>query len=572
MAKAGILRRRRLDWPLLGKELIEQAARKQMYVMRVIYAFVLFGAFIFYYARHVGAESLLTLGHGREVFEFVVTTQLITIFLFLPPMMAGTIAREKERDTLGLLFLTDLTPVELVLQKYVGRLIPMLTLLFLSLPLLAMSYALGGVSMEMLLISAESLFFTCLAVGALALECSSHEATTFQALIRCWGICLAFAACCLQGPLRSGFYSFNFTGRPTPFSFYLLLPMSLSASIYLVPTALFLWRAVENLEPRAFVRGRNPFAQQFKQLDQYWRDLRKLVRAILRKRDQEAYSMAKQVVRNRAGWGGDNWSLSGFLFAKMQVPTILAIAVIIGFVVFIVLFFSVMMDPKASMPFSFFVAALWILALLTIPIQSANAIASERINERLNAMLTTPLTGTELLNEWLGPVQRWIQFITRPLFVLFFVEALVKFKNRNPQEVGAGTVVVYFCLSLLTAYVYPKLVQWCCLWIGMKIRQQVRAMMTALLSVVAWCFIPVALSNYIVQAGLMSPYSTRLLSFISPMTVIHDVERIGRFESDTAWGPVGIYLAVAHLALAALLLFLIRRRCLTHADRYLGRI
>jgi len=416
------------------------------------------------------------------------------------------------------------------------------------------------------------LFFTCLAVGALALECSAHEATTFQALIRCWGICLAFAACCLQGPLRSGFYSFNFTGRPAPFSFYLLLPMSLSASIYLVPTALFLWRAVENLEPRAFVRGRNPFAQQFKQMDQYWRDLRKLVRAILRKRDQEAYSMAQQVVRNRAGWGGDNWSLSGFLLAKMQVPNLLAFAVVAGFVVFIVLFFSVMLDPKASMPFSFFVAALWILALLTIPIQSANAIASERINERLSAMLTTPLTGRELLNEWLAPVRRWIQFVTRPLIVLFFVEALVKFKNRNLEEVGVGSVVVYLCLSLVTALVYPHLVQWCCLWIGMRIRHQVRAMMTALLAVVAWCFVPVSLSNYLVQAGLMGLYSTGLLSFISPITVIHGVERIGRANSETGPGIEAVYLAAAHLALAGLLLFLIRRHCLTHADRYLGRI
>ena len=42
-------------------------------------------------------------------------------------MMASAISQEKERDTLGLLFLTDLTPWELTLQKYIGRLIPMLT-------------------------------------------------------------------------------------------------------------------------------------------------------------------------------------------------------------------------------------------------------------------------------------------------------------------------------------------------------------------------------------------------------------------------------------------------------------
>ena len=107
--------------------------------------------------------------------------------------MAGALAQEKERETLGLLFLTDLTPWELILQKYIGRLIPMLTLLFLSLPLLAVTYSLGGVSANMLYSSAMTLFLTCLWVGALALECSAHEASTFQALVRCWWFCLYFA-------------------------------------------------------------------------------------------------------------------------------------------------------------------------------------------------------------------------------------------------------------------------------------------------------------------------------------------------------------------------------------------
>ena len=57
-----ILRRFRLDWPLLGKELLEQAARKQMYVVRVVYALVLFGAFCVYYARHVAGGPVLAMG------------------------------------------------------------------------------------------------------------------------------------------------------------------------------------------------------------------------------------------------------------------------------------------------------------------------------------------------------------------------------------------------------------------------------------------------------------------------------------------------------------------------------
>src|SRR5262245_47998747 len=146
MAASRTRSRWQLDWPLLGKELLEQAARKQMYIVRVLYALLLFGAFCVYYLRNLADGPVLVLGRGLGPFTFLVQAQLFAIYLFLPPLMAGALAQEKERETLGLLFLTDLTPWELILQKYFGRLIPMLTLLFLSLPLLAIAYSLGGVS------------------------------------------------------------------------------------------------------------------------------------------------------------------------------------------------------------------------------------------------------------------------------------------------------------------------------------------------------------------------------------------------------------------------------------------
>ncbi len=299
--------RLRLDWPLLGKELLEQAARKQMYIIRVVYALVLFGAFSVYYGRHLAEGPVLALGRGLGPFNFLVAAQLAAIFLFLPPLMAGALAQEKERETLGLLFLTDLTPWELILQKYVGRLIPMLTLLFLSLPLLAVAYSLGGVSAGMLYFSAATLFLNCLWVGALALECSAHEATTFQALVRCWGICLAFATCCSMGMGPFPFFllmsrmSYGPPSVPSAF----MVPMLFPAAGYLLTTFLFLLRAQQILEARAFVQRRNPFGHQFKQLDQYWKDLRKLLRAILRKRDPQAYADAEQVVRRGLGEAWD---------------------------------------------------------------------------------------------------------------------------------------------------------------------------------------------------------------------------------------------------------------------------
>ena len=565
----------RLDWPMLGKELLEQSARKQMYMLRIAYAVLLFGAFCFYYLRHLAQGPVLVMGGGFGPFSFLVGAQYVAIFIFLPPLMAGAVAQEKERDTLGLLFLTDLTAWELVLQKYVGRLIPMLTLLFLSLPLLAVAYSLGGVSIGMLCSSAATLFLTCLTIGALALECSVHQTTTFSALIRCWGLCLLLAICCGVFPLPFWFMVRVITPasmRSSASNLDVIVPVIFSVITYLIPTFLFLLRAKQILESRAFIQRRNPFAQQFKQLDQYWKDLRKLVRALLRKRDQEAYTIAKQVLNRQLGTSADTreWSLGGFLFRRMQVPNLLAFPIILGSLVLIGLLFTMIMDPKSA-PFFIVVDGIWILALLTVPIQSANAVASERMNDRLGPLLATPLTGFEILSEWFVPVRRWIQFLTRPLIVVFVVEAFVKFRTHLTEDTRWSNLFTYLCISILTIWIYPRLVQWSCLWIGLRIKSQIRAMMTAFFAVAAWCIVPLPVAGFLLNTGLLSPEWADLLRLISPIAIIQAAETLGsELNPQVSWS-LGI-LIIGHFAATAALTWWVRRTCLTNIDRYLGRI
>jgi ABC-type transport system involved in multi-copper enzyme maturation permease subunit len=568
-----ILRRFRLDWPLLGKELLEQAARKQMYVVRVVYALVLFGAFCVYYVQHVAGGTVLAMGGGLAPFNFLVTAQLVTIYLFLPPLMAGAIAQEKERETLGLLFLTDLTPWELILQKYVGRLIPMLTLLFLSLPLLAVAYSLGGVPVGTLYYSAAALFLACLWVGAVALECSAHSATTFQALVRCWGICPLFALFCGMGPVPVWLIARSVVG-PSSSRLHFVMPTVILAAGFLLPTWLFLLRARQILEPRAFMHRRNPFGHQFKNIDQYWKDLRKLIHAMSRKHDRDAYADAEQIIRRELGPARAKkvWSPGQFLLTEMRVPYLLAFAIIFGVIVLIILAANVMLDPKSGGGFVVVVGGLWLLALLTVPIQSANAVASERMNERLGPILTTPLTASEILHEWLGPVQRWIQFLIRPLVIIFAVEAVIKYFTLGPDDWRGTLAVLYLSLSLLTVLIYPALAQWSCLWIGLRIRNQIRALMTSLLVVVAWCILPLVASGYLAETGLLPSAATELLRFFSPVTVIGVAEALGRKAGESAVTPDMIALAFGQLGLAAALMAWLRRRCLTNADHYLGRI
>src|SRR5258708_512368 len=135
--------------PLLAKELIEQAARKRTYVVRVLYAALLFiAAYLFFYdTLRIGkASPLAVLGRGQNMFSALVALQFAGVYFFMPALTCAVLTHEKETASLQLLFLTRLGPWTILFEKLVSRLIPMFGFLLLSLPLLAFAYSLGGIS------------------------------------------------------------------------------------------------------------------------------------------------------------------------------------------------------------------------------------------------------------------------------------------------------------------------------------------------------------------------------------------------------------------------------------------
>src|SRR5262245_15152071 len=106
--------------PLLEKELIEQAARKRTYIVRIVYASLLFlvAFLIFYEELRAGATSpLAVLGRGKEMFNYLVSLQFAGVYLFMPAITCGVITQEKERDSLQLLLITRLGPWTILFEK-----------------------------------------------------------------------------------------------------------------------------------------------------------------------------------------------------------------------------------------------------------------------------------------------------------------------------------------------------------------------------------------------------------------------------------------------------------------------
>ncbi len=177
---------RRLSLPLLAKDLVETANRKRTYVLRVVYALLLYGAALFMYVEDTNAFQKTTfelLGTGKQLMEFTISLQCIGICLFMPALSVGAITNEKEKNTLTLLFLTRLGPWTILFEKYLARVVNMLSYLLISLPLLGLAYCMGGVTQLELWSGLWMLCVFAAQVGAISIACSAFFYSTSAAFI-----------------------------------------------------------------------------------------------------------------------------------------------------------------------------------------------------------------------------------------------------------------------------------------------------------------------------------------------------------------------------------------------------
>ena len=88
---------------------------------------------------------------GLYVFQNVTLLNLAIIFFVGLGYFAAAITEEKEDGTLGLLRMTNMSPLAILLGKSTSRLITILLLLATQLPFISLAVALGGVSLHQIL-------------------------------------------------------------------------------------------------------------------------------------------------------------------------------------------------------------------------------------------------------------------------------------------------------------------------------------------------------------------------------------------------------------------------------------
>lgn len=160
--------------PIFGKELRVTSRRKRSYLLRVGYLGLLLVALLFAYATTgrsgggVAAQAQRQQELGFAFFMAFTVFCVGSMGLIGPVLTANAIGAEKLAKTLPVLLMTPITAWQIVSGKLLSRVLTALTLLGLSLPVLALVRLLGGVEVEQMavvLAIAVSHVIACAAIG-----------------------------------------------------------------------------------------------------------------------------------------------------------------------------------------------------------------------------------------------------------------------------------------------------------------------------------------------------------------------------------------------------------------------
>jgi ABC-type transport system involved in multi-copper enzyme maturation permease subunit len=534
--------------PLLRKELLEQAARPRTYVVRVVYAAGLLVCFGFFFREQLARlqrDPTAVFGTGKAVFELIVNIQFAGIFLFLPAMMAGVVTAEKERATLSLLLLTDLTAWEIVLQKYLGRLVPMAGFLLLSLPLLALAYSFGRIGTDDLQAGVFLLFLACFQVGALALMFSAYCRTTLAALVCTYVLGAAFFL--LFPSLVCPPVIFARTRNSS------LGMVLLRGFVPALSTFFFLARARRFLVRRAFAPPGGVLLRAFQRLDAFWTRLNdRLAGGIVLLDDGgEAVGDAPVAWRetHKKALGRARYLGRVIVFVELAILVVLSVAWAGG--------------ERPENVATALVFALWVPALLVAVVQGVSAFVGERAARTLDVLLATPMTGAEIVRQKARGLRRTTLAVLIPFVTLFILEAALGSGFHSPRR-SVRTILLYILPSSLAVFVYLSLFGWVALRVGLRTRARGKAIVLALGITVGWIGGPVVAGGVLGREfGLLNPGVQTVLQSVSPAVAVACLE-------NSAHGT-GIVLWVHNLLLHALALLSVRTICLARADRDLGR-
>ncbi len=166
--------------PIVFRELRAESRRPVNFWLRVLAA----GAIIVTFASLTSTTQVDTSRLGPALFYVLHRTLFFGFWIVAPLMTADCISQEKREGTLGLLFLTPLTVLDVIVGKSAIHILRACTLFLAATPVLVLPLVLGGVSWRMVLAAVEQEGVALLLGIAAGIHASTKGGTTIQVMVR----------------------------------------------------------------------------------------------------------------------------------------------------------------------------------------------------------------------------------------------------------------------------------------------------------------------------------------------------------------------------------------------------
>ena len=172
--------------PVFTREAAIAPRRAWFYAAPTVFVTTLFALTLTAWQLLVGSQQLENLGDlawfGAAVFQILAPLQLAVAMPFAALLVASAVALEKDRKTLDLLMMTNLSNSELVLGKLLAGMLNVLVVVTATLPLFMIIALLGGISTIQVLQVEAVTIASALVAGSLGSTLALWREKTFQAL------------------------------------------------------------------------------------------------------------------------------------------------------------------------------------------------------------------------------------------------------------------------------------------------------------------------------------------------------------------------------------------------------
>ena len=437
--------------------MIEYAATKRMYILRILYGVTVYGFFLFYWSKFTSYGNIFdVLGNGKFVLNCIFIVNIAATYLILPIVSADVVAREKEKRTLLLLLITKLGPSFILLEKLMSLIAFMFSFLIMSFPLIYLSYLLGGVTNADIFCAIYIQLQTVVQVAALGLLFSCYCRTFLKAFVA----------------------TYVFAG-----TVYMILPVLFPLRYYFYRYPISSWQVIDYTIPIwIFSISVLWIAQYFLKRYPLQRDQRSVPR-----RGDSSPSIIKTTIANisrpivwREGTY-DNWSL------RIKIFFVVGIIIGVG-----MLYSSTQYVYREKQVIVYFFSLA--IAVLFLTMKSATLFQSEVKNQTWDVLLTTTMTTREIFWQKAMVLTRFTVYLSILLSLYALSASSASYFSDYYKQLSLeqrwGYSVVF------TGLVFTC-IQWAMTWLGLVLRNNSKIAMIATSIVAAWCIIPILLSHFL---------------------------------------------------------------------------